>query len=121
MAPFVSARVRPEPHAAPSSGTTVVLFAPYARVLGTAERRRGGDSLPARAVFRHVGGTTGGENPGRSLPSPTSLLGLGLGLGLGFGFQSNLNHLILDFYSVFYPNLLDLHTRNLVLIPLIDL
>ena len=76
MAPFVSARVRPEPHAAPSSGTTVVLFVPYARVLGIAERRRGGSSLPARAVFPHAGGTAGDEeNPGRSLPSPTSLLG----------------------------------------------
>jgi len=118
VAPFAGARVWLEPRAVPSRGTAVVLFAPYARVLGIAERRRGGSSLPARAVFPHAGGTAGDEeNPGRSLPSPTSLLGL----GLGFGFRSNLNHLILDFYSVFYPNLLDLHTRTMALIPLMDL
>ena len=97
MAPFVSARVRPEPHAAPSSGTTVVLFAPYARVRDVAD----------------------GKNPSRSLLSSTSLLGLGL--GFGFGFRSDLNHLILDFYSIFYPNLLDLHPTTSALVPLIEL
>ena len=65
MAPFAGARVRPEPHAAASSGTAVVLFAPCARVLGAVERRRAGGSLSARAVFPHDGGTAGGEeDPG---------------------------------------------------------
>ena len=65
MAPFAGARVRPEPRVAPSSGTTVVLFAPCALVRDAAECQRTGGSLPARAVFPHYGGTVDGEeDPG---------------------------------------------------------
>ena len=40
VAPLAGARVRPEPRAAPSSGTSVVPFeAPCARAQGRAERR----------------------------------------------------------------------------------
>ena len=65
MAPFTGARVWLEPRAVPSSGTVVVLFAPCALVRDAAECQRAGDSILARAVFPHDGGTADGEeDPG---------------------------------------------------------
>ena len=79
VVPLAGARVRPKPRAAPSSGTVVV---PWAHTPAWFGLPRGG-GLPSHAIavlFPHDGGAPAvREAPGRSLSSPTFLLGLGYG------------------------------------------